>query len=77
MKLQPTRKSIKGHFGRKGQTVYVDIGVWHDKATGEIHISAPREKKLHSTVSNDKKSQRYHSNLFRKLKEILEREGRW
>jgi len=77
MKLQKTRKSIKGHYGRKGRTVYVDTGIWHDKETGEIHISGPQEKSFHSTVSNDRASKRYHPNLFKKLKEILEREGRW
>lgn len=77
MKLQLTRKSLKGHYGQKAQTVYVDIGIWHDKKTGEIHISGPKEKKFHSTVSNNKCSKRYHPNLFKKLRGILEREGRW
>jgi hypothetical protein len=77
MKLQPTRKSIKGHHGQKGQTVYIDTGIWHDKKTGEIHISGPKEKGFHSTISNDKSSKRYHPNLYKKLREILEREERW
>ena len=77
MKLQPTRKSQKGHYGRKGQTVYVDTGIWHDKETGEIHISGPKEKRFHSTVSNEKESKRYHPNLYKKLKDILVREKRW
>lgn len=77
MSLQPTRKSIKGHFGKEGQTVYVDMGIWHDKDTGEIHISGPKEKSFHSTVSNKKLSKRYHPNLYKKLREILEREERW
>jgi hypothetical protein len=77
MKIQPTRRSIKGHCGRKGQTVYLHTGIWHDKETGEIHISGPMEKRFHSTISNDKDSKRYHPNLFKKLREILEREVRW
>lgn len=75
--LQSTRKSKKGHYGRKGQTVYVDVGIWRDKETGEIHISGPKEKRFHSAVSNDKNSKRYHPNLYKKLREILKREGRW
>lgn len=77
MKLQPTRKSIKGHYGRKGQTVYLHAGIWHDKETGEIHISGPKEKRFHSTVSDYRESKRYHTNLYKKLKEILVREKRW
>lgn len=77
MKLQPTRKSQKGHYEKEGQTVYIDTGIWHDKGTGEIHISGPKEKGFHSTVSNKKLSKRYHPNLYRKLKEILSREKRW
>lgn len=77
MTIQATRKSIKGHYGRKGQTVYVDVGIWHDKETGEIHVSGPKEKRFHSTVSNVKSSKRYHPNLYKKLKEILIRKGRW
>jgi|GEM_PF-5387569 len=77
MKIQPTRKSQKGHYGRKGQTVYVDIGIWRNKKTGHIHIAGPKESKFHSTVSNDKNSKRYHPNLYKKLKEILIREKRW
>jgi len=77
MKLQPTKKSIKGHYGKKGCTVYLHTGIWHDKDTGEIHISGSKEKSFHSTVSNKKLSKRYHPNLYRKLKEILIREKRW
>jgi hypothetical protein len=77
MKLQPTRKSQKGRYGRKGQTVYLHTGIWHDKETGRIHISCPKEKRFHSTVSDDKNSKRFHPNLYKKLKEILIREGRW
>ncbi len=77
MTLQPTRKSRKGHYGKEGRTVYLHAGIWHDKDTGEIHISGPKEKGFHSTISNDKDSKRYHPNLFKKLKEILIREERW
>ncbi|MBL7130908.1 MAG: hypothetical protein ISS45_05875 [Candidatus Omnitrophica bacterium] len=76
MKIHPTRKSIKGHYGKKGRTVYVHTGIWHNKETGEIHISGPTEEKLISTVSN-KKGLRYHPNLYKKLKKILKRESCW
>jgi len=77
MVLEPTRKSRKGHYGRKGRTVYVHMGIWHNKETGHIHVSGPKELKLHSTVSNNPKSKRYHPNLYKKLKAILVREKRW
>lgn len=77
MVLQSTTKSIKGHYSRKGQTVYLHTGIWHDKETSEIHISGPKEKRFHSTVSNEKDSKRFHPNLYKKLREILDREGRW
>lgn len=77
MTIQTTRKSLQGHYGRKAQTVYVDVGIWHDKKSGEIHISGPKEKRFHSTVSKVKGSKRRHPNLYKKLKEILVREGRW
>ena len=77
MKLQETRKSKKGHYGKKGSTVYLHTVIWHDKETGEIHISGPKEKRFHSTISNEKNSKRFHPNLYKKLKEILVREERW
>ena len=77
MKIQPTRKSQKGHYGRKGQTVYVDVGIWHNKKTGYIHIAGPEESRLHTTVSDVVGSRRCHPNLYNKLREILIRERRW
>jgi len=77
IKMQPTQKSLKGHYGSKGKTVYLHIGIWHDKKTDHIHIACPEETKLHSTISDKPESVRYHENLYKKLKEILMREGRW
>ena len=77
MRIQPTQKSLEGRKGKKARTVYVHVGIWHDKKTGHIHIACPQEGSLHSTISNDTKSVRYHKNLFEKLKKILVREGRW
>ena len=77
MSLQPTRKSQKGHHGKKGSTVYLHAGIWFDKRTAEIHIAGPKESRFHSTVSDNPESKRYHPNLYKKLKEILLREGCW
>lgn len=77
MTLQPTRKSKQGYLRRKGKTVYIHMGIWYDKKSGQIHVTGPKEKKLHSTISNNPKSRRYHPNLHKKLKEILERERCW
>jgi len=77
MVLQPTKKSKKGHYGRKGRTVYIHIGIWHNKKTGHIHIAGPKEAKLHSTVSDNPNSKRYHPTLYKKLQEILKKHKRW
>ena len=77
MALRRTRKSKKGHGGGKGKAVYIDMAVWHDKRTGHIHLAAPKEEKLHATVSGRTGSERYHRPLYEKLKAILKREKRW
>ena len=77
MVLTSTKTSTKGHHGKKGKTVYIHMGVWYNKKTGHIHIAAPKEGKLHSTICNNPKSKRYHPNLYKKLRDILERYDRW
>ena len=75
MALQPTRKSKKGHYGKKGRTVYIHAGIWYNKKTGHIQIAEHKETKFISMVSNDPKSKRYHPHLYKKLKGILVRGG--
>ena len=51
------------------------MGIWRD---GEyIHITAPKEKYLHTTVNNNPGSERCHKNLYDKLKRLLEENGCW
>jgi|CryGeyStandDraft_6_1057127.scaffolds.fasta_scaffold135205_2 hypothetical protein len=77
MALQETKTSKKGYAGRKpkGKTVYAHMGIWRD---GEnIHITAPKEKYLHTTVNSNPGSERCHKNLYGKLRRLLEENGCW
>jgi hypothetical protein len=62
---------------RGKKTVYFEAGVWFDEEQGHIHLSIPADTKFHTTVSNDPTSKRYHPNLFKKLKMLLQEHGRW
>ena len=52
-----------------GKTVRLDVGIWFNDQTGQIHIAA--KGKFISTVSGDPKSKRYHPNLYDKLAAVL------
>jgi len=59
------------------KTVYARFGVWYNADQDRIHLTIPGSGWFHSTVSNDPASKRYHPNLFKKLRRLLEQEGRW
>ena len=75
MALQRTQKSQKGYRSPKGKSVYVHIGIWRDREN--IHITAPKEKYLHTTVNNRPGSERCHKNLYGKLQRLLKENGCW
>ncbi|MBY0284783.1 MAG: hypothetical protein K2W81_12580 [Sphingomonas sp.] len=52
-----------------GKTVRLNVGIWFNDRTGQIHIAAKGQ--FISTVSADPKSKRYHPNLYRKLAATL------
>lgn len=60
----------------ESKTVSFRVNVWAKRSTRMIHIAASRPD-VHSTVSNDPKSKRYHPNLFGKLRRVLTDAGRW
>jgi hypothetical protein len=60
-----------------GKTIYCEAGAWYEPKTRMIHISIPGHASFHSTVSNDPASKRYHPNLFKKLKALLQDADRW
>ena len=75
--LQKTRKAAKGYGEKEARTVYIDVGIWLDPKSHEIHLTVPTYKKFHTTVSNKATSKRYHSNLYMKLESVLKKQSRW
>jgi hypothetical protein len=64
------RRSEKG-----GNTAYLEMGVWYEEATGQIHMTLPHSEWFHTTVNNEVGSKRYHPNLFWKLARALKVAG--
>lgn len=58
--------------GRK--TVYLTVGVWL-ASDGQIHLSFG--KGGITKVSNNPKSKRYHKQLYRHIRNVLEQADRW
>jgi len=58
------------------KSVSLRVRVWANPRTGMIHL-ASTEANLISTVSNDPKSDRYHQNLFKKLRRALLEARKW
>ena len=59
-----------------GKTVYLEVNIWFDEKTGQIHMAAPDTDTFHTTVNHttvnaDPDSTRGHPNLFGKLAGIL------
>lgn len=75
MRLQKTFTSKKGYKGGRGKTVYMQIGIWRQGR--KIHITAPEEDFIHTTVTDKKSSIRYHSSLYNMLKKLLGKYGCW
>lgn len=42
-----------------------------------IHLTIPGSGWFHTTVSNNPESKRYHPNMFKKLRRVLEEQNRW
>jgi hypothetical protein len=63
---------------RGGQAVVLATGVWV-KRDGKkwIRIDITGTKNFHTTVTNDKNSERYHRTLFRDLRRVLLANGCW
>lgn len=62
---------------RGQKTVYFEAGAWFDEKQGMIHLAIPSHPGFHTTVSNDPSSKRYHPNLFKKLRGLLQEHDRW
>ena len=59
----------------KGNTVYLDVGVWYDPEKGLIHMSAKGLNDFHTTISPDPDNRRGHPNLYMKLARSLAKMG--
>ena len=55
-------------MGMTGKTVRLEVGVWYNESTGNIHMSAPSVPGFKvTTVRRDPASKRGHPHLFEKL----------
>jgi hypothetical protein len=68
--MSDIRKTERGN-----RTAYLNVGVWFDPETEQIHITLPRSGWFHTTVSSDVKSKRGHPNLYIKLARALKEAG--
>jgi len=60
--------------GERGKTAEVNINVWFDEETGDIHLRIPDHGL--STISADAASKRGHPHLFNKLAKVLRDQGK-
>jgi len=54
------RKSEKG-----GNTAYLNMGIWYEKDTGQIHMTLPHSGWFHTTVNGEPNSKRSHPTCSR------------
>ncbi len=60
---------------KQGNSVYLQVGVWLNQETGQIHLTAKDVPGFHTTVSDNPDSKRGHPNLFGKLAKVLRDAG--
>jgi hypothetical protein len=60
---------------RGGNTAYLNLGVWYEAATGQIHMTLPHSGWFHTTVSTDPKSIRFHRSLVEQLTRAMKEAG--
>lgn len=67
----------EGKDGQPGRSLYVELGVWYNKETGDIHMTAQGVPGFHTTVNDKEGSLRCHGNLYDKFKKLLQEHDRW
>jgi hypothetical protein len=62
-----------------GSAVVLAVGVWAERSrkSGPIQIHITGTRTLHTTVTNNPKSERYHRTLFRELRRLLLQNNCW
>ena len=64
-------------FQKRGSLVLA-IGVWPKRRGKQLHIDITGPKEFfHTTITNDRGSDRYHRTLFRNLRRVLIANGCW
>ena len=63
------------HASKPGKSVYVQMGIWYNDETKEIHLTAQGVEGFHTTVNDKHDSIRGHKNLFGKLAKVLADNG--
>jgi hypothetical protein len=69
---------VRRFKGNGGKALAVTFGLWAERRskTQPIHIHMSGSGG-NTTVTNDPKSERYHRTIFRNLRRILVKNGRW
>ena len=62
--------------GKGGKTIRLEIGVWYNEKSGQIHISGVKGERFISTVSPDATSKRGNPHLYAKLAKCLRSAGK-
>jgi hypothetical protein len=58
--------------GKKShKAAYLNVGVWYEPDSGQIHMTLPNSDWFHTTVNNNPNSERRHHSLFVKLARAL------
>lgn len=61
---------------KPGKSVYLEVGVWYEADTNQIHLTAKNVPGFHTTISGNPSSERrWHPNLFNKLAKVLQEAG--
>jgi hypothetical protein len=63
----------------KHRALALAIGVWAERIgkDGPIHVHLTGTPRFHTTVTNQRKSERYHRTLFRNMRSLLMEYDRW
>lgn len=72
------QKFVRGDIHKsEGRTITFVVNFWQDKEDKEKIWMGSKEILNPTEVNNHPHSVNHHPKLFRRLKEVLEKEGRW
>ena len=60
-----------------GNAVVLGVGLWAERSGKQLHIHITGTNDFHTTVTNDRNSERYHRTLFRNLRRVLIKNQCW